>query len=97
MGYWHSAPDRENHRLESFFRDLPPSCTGNIGSPCAVPENGTGTREDERGRDDDEERNICEGSCLRHGRRNDYRRWTNRVQRADVLLLRRQVQREVRS
>src|ERR1035437_493967 len=91
-----ARPGKSSH-LESF------SGTGHLlaleirGSPCAVPENGPGTCECERRRDDNEEHNSCERSCVRHGRRNGYRRWTYRVQRADVLLLRLQVQREVRS
>jgi len=36
-------------------------------------------------------------SFLTIGHRNGYRRWTNRAQRADVLLLRLQVQSQVRS
>src|ERR1019366_7370908 len=44
-----------------------------------------------------EKHNSSERSCLRHGDRNGYRRWTNRAQRADVLLLRLQVQSQVRS
>ena len=31
-----------------------------------------------------EQHNSCERSCLRHGRRNGYCRWTNRAQRADL-------------
>lgn len=51
----------------------------------------------ERRRDDNEEHNRGERSCVRHGRKTGYRRWTNRAQRADVLLLRLQVKREIRS
>lgn len=45
-----------------------------------------------RRRDVDEEHDSCERPCVRHGRSSGYRRWTNRVQRARVLLLRLQVQ-----
>ena len=45
----------------------------------------------------DEEHSDCEGSCVRHGHRNVHRRWTSRTRRADVLLLRLQVQRQVRA
>src|ERR1035441_6415710 len=51
----------------------------------------------ERRRDQNGEYNSCERSCVRYGHRGGYRRWTNRVQRADVLLLLLQVQRELRS
>jgi outer membrane protein len=55
-------------------------------------------RTKERG--DHEEPNSSEGSgersCVRHGRGNGYRRWTDRPQGAHVLLLRPEVQREVR-
>src|SRR5450756_2340154 len=45
----------------------------------------------EQRRQCNEEHNSCKGSCVRHGRRIGYRRRTNRLQRADVLLLRLQV------
>ena len=74
--------------------DWPPGCTANIGSPCAP---SLGERDhDEQRRHCNEKHNSRKRSCVRHGRRSSYRRWANRVQRADVLLLRLQVQREVR-
>ena len=50
-----------------------------------------------RRKDDHEKHNNCERSCMWYGHRTSYRSWTNRAQRADVLLLRLQVQRNVRS
>ena len=51
----------------------------------------------ERKRDDNEEHNRSERSCVRHEHKSGYRRWTNRTQRADALLLRFPLQREIRS
>ena len=91
-----SPPAPENDRLSSLFRDWPLACIGRIGSPCAVPENGTVLMKTDEGRDENGEHNSGERSCVRHGRRNGHRRWTNRAPGADVLFLRLQVQREVR-
>ena len=70
---------------------------GNRGGPCTCP-SGTeqGLVTPKIGRHGNEERNSCERSCVRHGYRIGHRRWTNRVQRADILFLRLEVQGEVR-
>ena len=79
------------------FRDWPLACIGSIGVPVPCPRNGTVLVKTDEGREENGEHNSCERSCVRYGRRDGYRRWPNRAQRADVLLLRLQVQREIRS